>query len=134
MQHLATALIAALPLALSGQTKIDKIIPALVQVESHGNIRAVGDGGRSLGQLQISKEVVADVNRLTGSTYRHTDAFNPAKANAICKAYLEHYATVGRLGREPTYQDLARIWNGGPDGHRKASTLRYWWKVSSQLR
>ena len=134
MQHLATALIAALPLALSGQTQIDKIIPALVQVESNGNVRAVGDGGRSLGHLQICKEVVADVNRVTGSTYRHTDAFNPAKANAICKAYLAHYASPGRLGREPTFSDLARIWNGGPEGHRKLSTIRYWNKVSFLLR
>jgi hypothetical protein len=133
MQHLATALIAVLPLALSGQSQIDKLIPALVQVESNGNVRAVGDGGRSLGYLQISKEVVIDVNRLTGSSYRHSDAFNPAKANAICKAYLAHYASAGRLGREPTFADLARIWNGGPEGHRKASTIRYWRKVSSQL-
>jgi hypothetical protein len=134
MQHLATALIAAMPLALSGQTQIDRLIPALIQVESGGDIRAVGDGGRSLGFLQISKEVVADVNRVTGSRYRHADAFDPLKAKAICKAYLAHYAAPGRLGREPTFADLARIWNGGPNGHRKDATIYYWRKVSSRLR
>jgi hypothetical protein len=30
-------------------------------------------------------------------------------------------------------QTLARVHNGGPDGHKQSSTLRFWGKVRSEL-
>jgi len=42
--------------------------------------------------------------------------------------------TEGR-GRRTEMSDeerLARIWNGGPNGHRKAATLKYWKKVEKK--
>lgn len=111
----------------------DRLIDALVKVESNGDSRAVGDNGRALGCLQIWSVVVQDVNEVSRVKYTHADAFDPVKARAICRAYLARYATAKRLGREPTDEDFARIWNGGPNGWRKASTLGYWKRVSSVL-
>ena len=112
---------------------VDRLLPALERVESAGNPSAVGDGGRALGILQIWDVVITDVNRAKGTTYTHRDALDPVKARAICRAYLSIYCTPRRLGRQPTMEDAARIWNGGPNGHRKASTVKYWQKVARAL-
>ena len=111
----------------------ERLIPALAKVESNGNPRAVGDSGKALGELQIWSVVVQDVNRVHGTRYTHRDAFDPAKARDICRRYLAIYCTPKRLGRAPTMEDAARIWNGGPNGHKKAATVKYWQKVNAAL-
>lgn len=106
-----------------------KLIPALIQVESNGNDSAIGDNGKALGCLQIWKVVIDDVNRVYGLHYVHADAYDRMKAQRICKLYLQHYCNVARLGRDPTMQDACRIWNGGPNGFTKISTIGYWVRV-----
>ena len=97
-------------------------------VESSGNDQAIGDNGRAIGALQIHKSVVLDVNRITGSNYRHQDMTNRVAAMAVCQAYLEHY------GRGKSLEEQARIWNGGPSGHKKAATVSYWRRVQRNLK
>jgi hypothetical protein len=111
----------------------DRLIEALVKVESNGDPRAIGDNGKAYGCLQIWSVVVQDVNEVSRVKYTHADAFDPVKARAICRAYLARYATAKRLGREPTNEDFARIWNGGPNGHKKKASLSYWHKVAAVL-
>jgi len=106
---------------------LTNLITALIAVESGGRDSAIGDQGRALGPLQIHRAVVVDVNRFTGSHYRHQDMTNRAQARAVCEAYLRHY------GRGATTEQLARRWNGGPTGDRKTATLGYWRKIEKQL-
>ena len=47
--------------------------------------------------------------------------------------YAKRYATKGRLGRTPTWQDMARIWNRGPNGFEDPTSIKYWQKVSANL-
>ena len=108
-------------------TTISNLISALIIVESSGNDMAIGDNGKAIGPLQIHKAVVLDVNRITGSHYRHQDMTNRAQARAVCEAYLKHY------GRGASTEELARRWNGGPAGDRKAATETYWNKVKKQI-
>ena len=110
------------------QVNLTNLISALIIVESSGNDLAIGDGGRAIGALQIHRGVVLDVNRITGSTYRHADMTNRAQARAVCEAYLRHY------GRGKTTEQQARIWNGGPKGDTKAATEAYWAKVRKELK
>jgi hypothetical protein len=107
---------------------ISNLISALIIVESSGNDQAIGDQGRAIGCLQIHKAVVLDVNRITGSHYRHSEMTNRVAARAVCEAYLKHY------GRGATTEQLARRWNGGPTGDRKSATEAYWAKVKKQLK
>ena len=109
-------------------TTISNLISALIIVESSGNDLAIGDGGRAIGPLQIHKAVVLDVNKFTGSHYRHQDMTNRAQARAVCEAYLRHY------GKGATTEQLARRWNGGPKGDTKTSTEAYWAKVKKHLK
>ncbi len=80
-----------------------------------------------------STPTVLDLNRVYGTRYVHDDAFDLEHAVAICRKYLAIYCTERRLGREPTMQDAARMWNGGPNGHKKSVTLPYWEKVARRL-
>lgn len=97
------------------------LIPALIAVESAGNPNAVGDNGLAVGVLQIHKCVVDDVNRIMGKEqFTYSDRRDPEKSVLMCKIYLSHY------GKGKTIEQLARIWNGGPRGDKKASTKKYW--------
>jgi len=107
---------------------LNSLISVLMIVESGNNDQAIGDQGRALGALQIHKAVVLDVNRITGSHYRHQDMTNRVAARAVCEAYLKHY------GRGKTTEQQARIWNGGPTGDRKPVTLAYWRRVQRNLK
>ena len=107
---------------------LTNLISALISVESSGNDLAIGDQGRAIGCLQIHKAVVADVNRITGSNYRHSEMTNRVAARAVCEAYLTHY------GKGATTEQLARRWNGGPTGERKPATEAYWAKVKKHLK
>lgn len=106
---------------------LTNLIAALIAVESSGNDIAIGDGGKALGPLQIHRAVVVDVNRITGSNHRWQDMTNRALAVRVCSDYLAHY------GRGKTTEQQARIWNGGPSGHRKPATVAYWRKVQKEL-
>ena len=108
------------------------LILALITVESGGNDHAWGDNGKAWGCLQIRAEVVEDVKRISPRD-DHYDAFVRADAIWICQTYLNHYVTRRRLGRNPELQDYARVWNGGPQGWKKDSTLPYWAKVEKAL-
>lgn len=108
--------------------QLTQLVSALIIVESNNIDSAIGDHGKALGPLQIHRGVVLDVNRFTGSHYRHQDMTNRAIARKVCAAYLTHY------GRTATTEQLARKWNGGPTGDRKPATLGYWRKVEAQLK
>lgn len=107
----------------------DNLINALICVESNGNDYALGDNGNAIGCLQIWECVIDDVNRIYKTHYTHKDAYNRTKSIAICKAYLRHYAPANASD-----EVFARIWNGGPKGHKKQSTLKYWNKVKKALK
>jgi hypothetical protein len=107
---------------------LNNLITALMIVESAGNDQAIGDNGRALGPLQIHRGVVLDVNRITGSNYRHSEMTNRVAARAVCEAYLKAY------GKGASTEQLARRWNGGPAGDRKSATEAYWAKVKKHLK
>jgi hypothetical protein len=110
-----------------------RLIDALIQVESSGRDHVVGDEGSAIGPLQVHAAVVADVNRLYGTKYTHREMRNRAKAIEVCNKYLSFYGSEKQLGRPPTPEDLARIWNGGPAGWKRKATEGYWQKVRRYL-
>lgn len=115
----------------------DALVSALIQVESRGNDRAIGDRhmkDKAYGCLQIRQPCVDDVNRCFGTKIQAQDLLGDRSLSVwVCQKYLETYATRQRLGREPTDEDRARIWNGGPNGWKKESTAAYWSKVQKAL-
>lgn len=108
--------------------ELDRLVPALMQVESGGEYRAIGDGGKAFGPYQIHPEYLRDGNRLAGTDYSHADMFDPAKSEKIVRAYLTYYAKGKGI------EAAARIHNGGPTGDRKPATVKYWEKVRKELK
>jgi hypothetical protein len=102
---------------------------ALHQVETSGRHGAIlGDNGKSLGPLQISRAYHAD-SRVAGSYEQVTDL---AYARRVVTAYLKRYAP--QAWAQGDVEMLARVHNGGPSGHRKAATLGYAEKVRRAMR
>jgi len=109
------------------------LIKALIKVESGGKIGAVGDGGLAVGVLQIHPIVIDDVNRIYKTKFTLKDRLDPEKSKTICRLYLDYYGRqyAKKTGLKPTDEVLSRIWNGGPGGWKKQSTVKYWNKVKA---
>jgi|TARA_B100002003_G_scaffold19578_2_gene16180 hypothetical protein len=122
----------------TAETPPDRLIKAIEEVESGGNTSAVGDrhlSDKAYGCLQIRQPCVDDYNRWHKTNYRAEQMLgNYELSIAICREYIDYYAIERRIGREPTLQDMARIWNGGPNGYKKPSTKKYWEKVKEVLK
>ena len=112
---------------------LSKLIIALIMVESGGDPDAIGDNGLAYGCLQLHAAYVQDAGEYAGKDWVHEDAFDPDTAKQIVQAYMARYATKKRLGRAPTIEDVSRIHNGGPYGHKKSATDGYWKKVKKSL-
>ncbi len=115
----------------SHATDLQQIYNIIKHVETNNREYAVGDNGKAYGVVQIHKICVDDVNRIYNTKYQHQDAFNVVCAKEIFNLYL----TAGRVlyiskhKREPTEQDLVRMWNGGLyTGHLRHTTYKYWLK------
>lgn len=109
-----------------------ELLAALIAIESGGNDHARGRHGE-LGALQVRPCVVADVNRIAGTSYRWTQMTNRWAALGVFRIYTRHYCSAARLGRQATNQDVARVWHGGPDGWKRRKTLPYWRRVETKI-
>ena len=84
---------------------------------------------------QLEEVYIRDVERISGLRFSVDAKYNRAASETIMCIYLSHYGKVyeRKTGNKATYEVLARIHNGGPDGWKKKSTERYWEKVKSHL-
>jgi hypothetical protein len=124
----------------------DRLIRALIWVESTNVDHKTGDKfdrkGRprppsewAYGPMQIRQPCVDDVNADYGTTYSSRQCQGNRKLSIwICKKYLAKYANQKYLGHKPTSEDMARIWNGGPNGWRSSLTREYWTRVQMALK
>jgi len=101
-----------------------RLFDAIRQVESGGNDRAVGDGGRSVGPYQCSRAAWLDGGGKAADYPRL--AYDRAETERVILGYWKRYGAT-------TDEVRARIWNGGPAGMKKAATLPYWNKVKKEL-
>jgi len=106
------------------------LVDAIHAVETGGRIGPIrGDNDLALGPLQIHRGCWEDAN--IGGNYSQCADLEYSKR--VFYAYMKRYATKKRLGRIPTNEDMARIWNGGPNGYKKKATVAYWTKVRKEM-
>lgn len=104
------------------------LVDAIIQVESRGNDSAFNAAENAAGCLQIRPIMVREVNRLIGwEVYNLEDRWDREKS-------IEMFEVIKNHVEDPTGEKIARIWNGGWQGHTKASTIPYWEKVKEELR
>lgn len=106
---------------------LNEIREVLKHVETNYRLEMVGDGGDSFGILQIQEAVIIDINRYYGTDYTHQDAFDEVCAEEIFELYIQMYSKnlVKKEKRDVTEYDIVRMWNGGPRGYKRDSTLDY---------
>lgn len=102
---------------------------ALHLVETRGKHGAIrGDNGRALGPLQIHRAYWVD-SRVAG---KYEDCASLAYSIKVASAYMRRYSPTA--WRDGNHQVLARIHNGGPRGHKKKATIKYWNKVRKEMK
>ncbi len=135
--YVVATLISFTALTSRADVPSDELLQALILIESSDNDMAVGDKHlqqKAYGCLGIRQPCVDDYNRWNKTSFSAEECLgNRSLSVMICRDYIDHYATAKRLGRVPTDEDKARIWNGGPNGWRKSSTEKYWKKVQAAL-
>lgn len=92
------------------------------------------NGRRSSNVYQIQPCYIRDVNRFM-PVFKLSDRLSPYKSRWMMEIYWSVYGRQYLLdtGARPSYETLARIHNGGPEGYKKSATLRYWHRVKKQL-
>ena len=109
---------------------VDNLLDAMYTVESNRGKNLVGDGGKAIGPYQIWREYWQDAvehDKSIGGKYE--DCMDKAYAEKIIRAYWKRYAPKGA-----TLEQLARIHNGGPRGHKRSATVKYWQKIVKAMR
>ncbi len=115
------------------------LLMVLVQIESGGDHAAVGDRNmtnKAYGILQIRKPYLDDVNRVYHTSLTMDDVRKSQLVSRwVAIHYLKHYGKrYQRLtGKVPTYEIYARIHNGGPNGWKRDSTVKYWQKFNKVM-
>lgn len=109
----------------------NNLIDAIIYVESRGDTLAHNISENAVGCLQIRPIMVREVNRLLAKNdilkvYTLEDRWNKAKS-------IQMFNVIKDNTINPTNEKLARNWNGGPNGYKKPSTIKYWNKVKQHL-
>ncbi len=107
------------------------LLSAIIFVESSNNDSAYAVNEDAVGCLQIRKCMVRDVNRIlrrqkSPLSFTYDDRWSRAKSIKMFDVYCKHY-------RLTTAEEIARCWNGGPQGMNNEITAKYWVKVKNQL-
>ena len=115
--------------------ELHRVLEAICQVESNCDSNAIGDAGDAIGPFQIHQAYWYDAVEFSSDPYLTTgeyhDCFNYEYAYLIVLEYMNRYASDAL---DPVdAEKIARIHNGGPKGHKKQSTQKYWQKVKSVL-
>ena len=107
---------------------IDTLLMAVMAVESNFDSMAYNSKENAAGVLQIRPIMVREVNRLLGKDkYTLKDRWSKTKS-------IEMFNVIRSHTNNPTDEMIARNWNGGWNGHKKKSTLKYWNKVKKQIK
>ena len=107
------------------------LLSALMFVESSYDDSAYNASEDAVGCLQIRKCMVNDVNRILRKQrseirYNYDDRWVRYKSVQMFKIYCRYYNLN-------TAEEIARCWNGGPNGMKNEMTVGYWEKVSNKL-
>ena len=113
------------------------LLDAIRQVESDGDIWAIGDENlrdKAYGPYQIRMPYYLDAVKCCPSLENGGKSFKDVNggqeySEEVISCYMGKYANSERLGHQPTAEDIARIHNGGPNGHKSTSTDAYWTKL-----
>ena len=136
---LFTVILAASALgSVTGQStlrqKQEKLLNALIKVESNGNDKAIGDNGKAIGCLQIHRVYWVDAIERSGLGGNYVDCMRRDYSKCVVRAYMNRHGKLWWKTMDGfNAEKIARIHNGGPKGYKKKATKSYWKKVKKVL-
>jgi len=105
-----------------------QFVKAIHLVETGGRLGMIkGDDGKALGPLQIHYGCWKD-SRVKG-TYQQVT--NLAYSIKVMEAYLIRYCP--KAVKKNDFENMSRVWNGGPAAPHNFNTNRYWDRVKEHL-
>ncbi|HWL92577.1 MAG TPA: hypothetical protein VNT79_03500 [Phycisphaerae bacterium] len=107
---------------------VDSLMTAIRTVETNGRSDVVGDGGRAIGPYQIHYGYWKD----SGVKGRWEQCRNRPYAERVMRAYWRRYCPKALASGD--WRTLARVHNGGPRGHLRGTTYKYWSRVCAKLK
>ena len=123
-------------ITIKNKLKFDKLVYALIQVESTGQDNITGDHhlgeNYAAGALQIRPIMLKEVNRilkLQGKSKRYLlkDRFNRQKSIEMFHIWRKYHHI------DSNFEKIVRSWNGGPKGYLRESTKHHWIKTQTIL-
>lgn len=106
-----------------------KFVKAINQVEASGRTGAIlGDNGKAFGPLQIHRACWQD-SKVKG--VYPDDCASLSYSQRVMLAYFRRYCPVAVEKND--FETMARVWNGGMNGHKSKATIQYWQKVKKHL-
>lgn len=110
----------------------NKVMNAVIQVESEGNPKAYNPNGNCAGILQITPIVVKQCNiwlekEKSKKRYTLNDRYNVTKSKEMFIMIQEHYNPSNNI------EKAIRIWNEGPSYNKKVKTTNYLKRVLKEL-
>lgn len=115
--------------ATNDSVNTDKLIAAIIQVESKGVETAISTDGTCVGILQIKKVIVDDCNSYLGyKKYKYSDRLNKKKSIEMFRIIQKKYKNYKKNRSNNELEHMIRLWNGGC-GYSKSRTQKYYEKV-----
>ncbi len=130
MRHriLFVLFIAAFTAPAFALTDVDRLWIGVCRQESEEDPREYNASEKAAGIAQIRPINLRDCNRIAGyERWILDDRYDPVKSRQMFDVYTRRYARPWSL------EAAARVWNGGPNGEFKASTVAYWAEVRSKM-
>ncbi len=116
---------------------IEQLLKIIAEIESENNPEVKdGDDGRAVGLYQLHQISVRDVNEHFGTNFIYSGEGDMRKIPSIAKNIVILYLRLlnqrfsKKYNRNASVKELLRMYNGGPTGYAKESTLPYWEKAS----
>lgn len=120
---------------VASQADLKRLADAMIIVESQGNDSAYNPVEDAVGCLQIRRIMVREVNRLLELNhedirYQFEDRWDRDKSIEMFNIFVKYTWKDGQY----SYEEIARCWNGGPDGCNENGTISYWNKVQNEIK
>lgn len=96
-------------------------------IESGSQDSISGDNGKGIGRYGIYEIAVVGSGMAALLNYQHEDMYKRECSDRVFWAMMGVFCHLHwqKYGQQPTYEELARKWAGGPTGERKEKTLKY---------
>lgn len=104
-----------------------EFIAKIGSIETGGTDSITAEHGMGVGRYGIYNVCVKGSGMMDMLCYEHMDMVSKEKSDHVFWAMMGIfcYQYAQKNGRYPSYEDLARMWAGGPTGYKKDSTLKY---------